>query len=126
MPGAARTGRHARPEELTAEWQRKVTPNSPELQRRAPGGIPPNARATEQALDNLHARLAARANISGALHTHLDEQETASRFQTWTCGGRFHWSARASEKRLWAGGPAGLNEIPPTGLSFPRAALCRA
>lgn len=74
----------ARPEELTAEWQRKATPKLAELQQAsAQFGLPPKARATEQALDDLHARLAAaRANISGALHTHLDEQETRELLQT--------------------------------------------
>ena len=74
----------ARAKELTPEWQRQITPKLAELQQAAKQfGIPPTARDTEQALDELHARLSsAGANISDVLHTHLDEQETRELLQT--------------------------------------------
>lgn len=73
-----------RPKELTVEWQRQFTPKLSELHQAASQlGIPPNARSTECALDELYGRLStAGIKISSVLNTHLDEQETRELLQT--------------------------------------------
>ena len=73
-----------RPKEFTPDWQRKSTPGLDDLDGAAKQfGVPPGARLTDPALDDLYGRLvAAGANVSTALHTNLDEQETRELLQT--------------------------------------------